>query len=307
MKRNLMLLVILLALLGVYWMVQSKKPVVATARPFAEFDSARVTLLRIATATDTVELTKQGEQWRLTFPLDYPAAQATVHSALSRLVQLEKLSLISTKPERSAEFEVDDALGTQVTLGQGGQGNTATYYFGKTGPAGGTGYARYAGTDEIWEISGNPAPTFKRPARDWRDKTITELQAEEIVKLTFIYPHETFSVSREDTLWKIETAKASFVDASNQVSRVTNLLSRMAAVDFADTLAATAFDKPELRLQAELAGGDVIDLKLLPKDADGNQYYLRKAGAAADFVIYKSTAAVLIKKADDFKAKPNAS
>lgn len=307
MKRNVTLLIVLLGLLGIYWLVQSKKPVVSAARPFVEIDSAKVTLLRVETATDTVELTKQGDLWRVSAPLDYPAAQATVTSALGRLVHLEKLSLISTKSERFAEFELDDAQSTRITVGQGGTGNTATYHFGKTGPTGGTGYARYAGTDEIWEVSANPAPMFKRPVKDWRDKTITELQAAEIVKLTFVYPQQTFTVSRDDTLWKVEIAQGSFHDENNQVSRVTNLLSRMAAVDFADTLGPAAFDNPELRLQAELAGGDVIDLRLMPKDADGSQYYIRKADAATDFVIYKSTASVLMKKVDDFKAKPKAS
>ena len=78
----------------------------------------------------------------------------------------------------------------------------------------------------------------------------------------------------------------------------------MSTVDFADTLQPATFDPPPFELQAELSGSEPLTLRLAPKDAEGNQYFLRKNGAATDFVIYKSTAQVLMKHVDDFKAKP---
>jgi hypothetical protein len=155
----------------------------------------------------------------------------------------------------------------------------------------------------VWEIGGSHASTFKRKAKDWRDKTITEFNLGDFRKITLRYPDQTLTLSLMDTVWKADAGREQFDAANDLVERLTNLLARMSGVDFADTLAANAFDQPIFQLQAELIDGLAVDLKLIPKDADGNQFYLRKAGATADYVIYKSTANALMKKAEDFKPK----
>ena len=160
------------------------------------------------------------------------------------------------------------------------------------------------GSNEIWEIAGSHASTFKRKAKDWRDKTITELNQADIRKITLKYPDQTVSLVLEDTTWKISAGALKFDGEKGLVDRLTGLLSRMSGVDFADTLAPNAFDKPDLDLTAEMADGTTVDLKLIPKDEKAEQYFLRKAGASADFVIYKSTANVLMKKGEDFRSKP---
>jgi hypothetical protein len=301
MKRSITLIVVLAVLLGIYWLVQSRRPVVSGARPFVEYDSAAVNLMRMETATDTVELRKEGEQWSLTVPLKFPAAQSTVQQAISRLREMEKLTLITSNTDRHSEFQLNDSLGVKVTIGQGNK--LTTLYVGRTGPTGQTTYARLAGSGDVWEIGGNHASTFKRKAKDWRDKTITEFNLGDFRKITLRYPDQTLTLSLVDTAWKVDAGREQFDAANDLVERLTNLLARMSGVDFADTLSANAFDQPVFQLQAELAAGQTVDLKLIPKDADGNQYYLRKAGATADYVIYKSTANALMKKAEDFKPK----
>ncbi len=168
----------------------------------------------------------------------------------------------------------------------------------------GNSYARLDGSNEVWEVSGNNAATFKRKAKDWRDKTITQFDAASVNKITLRYPDQTITLTREDTTWKVETGRETFAAEKGSVDRITNLLSRMSTVDFADTLSATAFDPPKFELLAEMTSGEPVNLRLAPKDEEGSQYFLRKAGASTDFIIYKSTADVLMKRPDDFKAKP---
>jgi hypothetical protein len=301
MKRSLTLIIVLAVLIGIYWLVQSRRPVVATDRPFVEFDSAAVNLLRMETATDTVELRKEGEQWNLLAPLKFPAAQKSVQQAVGKLREMKKLTLVTSNPDKQGEFQVDNASGVRLTIGQGNK--TATIVIGKAGSTGQTSYARLADSKDIWEIGGSHAATFKRKAKDWRDKTITEIDKEAFKKFVLRYPDQTITVTRADTVWTVDTGKGQFAGSSDQVGRLTNLLSRMSCVDFADTLKADAFDKSALQLTAELTTGQTIDLKLIPKDAEASQYFVRKMGAPADYIIYKSTANVLMKRADDFKEK----
>jgi hypothetical protein len=87
------------------------------------------------------------------------------------------------------------------------------------------------------------------------------------------------------------------------VERVTRMISKISAVDFVDTLSTNAFDKAEYHVMAETTGGDKIDLRMMPTDTSGSQYFVRKAGASSDFTLYKSTINALVKKPDDFKLK----
>ena len=302
MKRSLILAVVFVVLLGIYWLVQSGKPVVSTERPFIQADSAKVSGLRIETRTDTVVLLKQGDNWTLNYPLSFPAAQKTVTSAIEKLKEMKKLTLITDKPERYTEFQVDSISGVRVTVDQSGA--KSVFVIGKAGPSGSTCYARLDGSKEVWEISGNHLSTFKRAVKDWRDKTISEFDRESFSKFTLEYPAATINLTKQDTLWIANTGKEQFMADKGQVDRIIGLLTRMSGVDFADTLRPDAFDKPALHLIAETNDGRSLDVRLIPKDAEGNQYFLRKAGAPSDYVIYKSTATVLMKQADEFKGKP---
>jgi hypothetical protein len=303
MKRSVVAIVLLAALIGVYLLVQSRKQnVVSANRPFVMVDSVAVTKLYIESALDTVQIEKQGDKWAVTKPINYPAADKTVAMALGRFREMEKLSLISSKQERQAEFQVDAANGAKVVVTQGGK--SMAFWVGKSSSTGGTSFARVDGSNDIWEVSGVFAPTFKRKAKDWRDKTITELDAANFSKFTLQYPDEMLTVTLVDTTWNVDAGKVKFMAEKDLVGRLTNLLSRLSTIDFADTLGPNFFDRPACHLVADMADGSAIDLKLVPKDAEGNQYFLRKAGAAADFVIYKSTASVLMKRAADFRSPP---
>ncbi|MBU0507461.1 DUF4340 domain-containing protein [bacterium] len=305
MKRSMVLVAVLVVLLGIYWLMQSNRPMTDPDRPFVQIDTAQVTSLRIESSTDTVELARRGDQWFLTKPLEFPTAARMTDQALGRLGEMRKLTLVTDRPDRFREFQVDDSTGVKVSVTD--RKKTHTFYLGKTSPTAGTSYARLDGSKEVWEIAGNMTPAFKRPVRDWRDKTISEADREGFIKFTFVYPKETISATLVDSVWKVEAGAEKFDADKNQISRVTGLLSRMSGVDFADTLAADAFDAPECHLIAELALGETLDLRLIPKGEDGSQYFLRKAGAPTDYVIYKSTAEVLMRKAADLRPKPEKS
>jgi hypothetical protein len=301
-NRNILLVGALIVLIGIYWFVKKSQPVVETDRPFVTADSAKVDLLRIESPDETVELAKEGDKWWVTKPVRYPAAERNVGTALQKLHEMKKLSMITEKDERYNEFQVSDSGATKVTIGQGGK--TVTFLVGKSGPSMQTTYARMANSKEVWEIAGNHAGTFKRKSKEWRDKTITDMDMTAINKVVMQYPLQAVTASLVDTTWKIDDGKQSFEADKSLVERVTRMISKISAVDFADTLGPSAFDKPEAHVVATLNTGETVDLKLIPKDADGNQYFLRKDGASSDFVIYKSTATALMKKADDFKVKP---
>lgn len=299
MKRSMLLIAILVVLLGIYWLVQSKRPVVSADRPFIEADSAKIDFLRVEFAGDTVEMRKEGETWTLVVPLKFPASQRSVQQVVGKLGGIKKLALITKNADKHAEYQIDAAMGVRVKVGQGGK--YSEFVVGKGGSTGQTSFARLANSDEVWEVSGNNSSLFKKKAKDWRDKTITEFDQAELRKIILRHPDQTIALTLVDSTWKVDTGKEQFDGVKDLVGRLTGLLSRMSAVDFADTLGVDAFAKPVFQLEAELSSGEKLDLKLNPKDAEGSQYFVRKAGSAADYVIYKSTANVLMKRPSDFR------
>ena len=301
-NRNLLLLVALVVLIGIYWMIQKNQPVVEADRPFVEADSAKINLLRIESPDETVELTKEGDKWWVTKPIRYPAAEKTVQTAVQKLKEMKRLTVVTERADRYGDFQVGDSAATRVTVGQGGK--TTTFVLGKAGPSMQTSYARLENSKEVWEIAGNHAGTYKKKAKDWRDKTVTDVDMNTISKVVIEYPQQTVTLTLVDTVWKVDAGKEKFDGEKSLVERLTRMISKMNAVDFADTLAPNAFDKPEAHVVTTLTTGETIDFKLIAKDAEGNQYFLRKDGASSDFVIYKSTATALMKKSEDFKTKP---
>lgn len=300
-NRNVVLVIALVVLIGIYWFMKKSEPVVEADRPFVRADSAKVDLIRIEMPDETVELKKEDNTWWVTQPMRYPAAEKTVQSAIQKLNEMKRLSLITERPDRFADFQVTDSGATRVTIGQGSK--TTTFVLGKAGPTMQTSYARMASSKEVWEIAGNHIGTFKRKSKDWRDKTITNVEMSAINKVVIEYPKQTINVTLVDTVWHVDAGKEQFDASKELVERLTRMIAKISAVDFADTLSKDAFNSAEAHIVANLTTGEIIDLRLIPKDKEGNQYFLRKDGAPADYVIYKSTASALMKKPEDFKAK----
>lgn len=302
MNRGLLLIVVLAGLLGIYWFVSSKEPIAKTNVPIIQADSAAVTYLKIISAQDTVELRKEGDGWKVWGANPYPANEQNVGRALARFAQMSKKAMITDKPDRYEEFEVagDNAVHLTVTS----NGKEQVLHLGKPGPTFQTSYARVEGDKSVWEIGGNHTSSFRRPAADWRDKTITTFAMDSVSKVTITYPTTQLVLVKSDTAWTATENGSAFEASKPQIERITRLLSRMSTVEFADTLSEATFANPECSLNVEMQDGSRIELKLVKRD--DKQYYIRKTGAKSDFVIYNSTAEVLMKKKDDLIEKPKA-
>ncbi len=302
MNKTLVLAAVLFALVGIYWMMNQSEPVGKTDIPLVQADSASVSALKIITATDTTELRKEGDGWKVLGAKVFPANSQNVGRALQRFSQMTKKAMVTDKPDRYGEFEVDGAKGVLVNFTANGKDQSV--YLGKAGPTMQTSYARVEGDQEVWEIGGNHASAFRRPASDWRDKTITALPMDSVRKFTITRDNATITLEKQDTLWNAAENGVPFPATKQNVERVTRLLSRMSAVEFADTLSDATFATPKGVVTVEMMDGSRTELLLVPRD--DKQYFVRKTGASSDFVIYNSTADVLLKKKDDLieKAKP---
>jgi hypothetical protein len=301
-NKTLVLVAVLFALIAVYWAVSSNEPVAKTNVPLLQADSASVTAMEIITSADTTELKKEGDGWKLISSKVYPANAANVGRALQRFSQMTKKAIVTDKPERYGEFEVDSDRGVLVNVTSNGK--TESLFLGKAGPTMQTSYARLEGEKEVWEVGGNHASAFRRPPADWRDKTITALAMDSVAHVTITHDGLTLDFQKQDSIWKATENGSAFPASKPQVERVTRMLSRMNTVEFADSLTNETFANPKAEVHAVMMNGETIDLLFVPRD--DKQYYVRRSGAQSDYVLYNSTVDVFLKKKDDFleKEKP---
>lgn len=302
MNKTLVLAAVLFALVGIYWMMNQSEPVAKTDTPLVHADSASVSYMKIITSADTTELRKEGDGWKLIGVKVFPANMQSVGRALQRFSQMTKKAMVTDKPDRYGEFEVDGGKGVLVNFTANGKDQSL--FLGKAGPTMQTSYARLEGDREVWEIGGNHASAFRRPPADWRDKTITSLPMDSIKKVSITQNGSTLILEKQDSLWNASENGVPFAATKQNVERVTRMLSRMNTVEFADTLTDATFATPKGAVIAEMMDGSRTELLLVPRD--DKQYFVRKIGALTDFVIYNSTADVLLKKKEDLieKAKP---
>jgi hypothetical protein len=72
---------------------------------------------------------------------------------------------------------------------------------------------------------------FARQARDWRDKTIFKTPLETVTSVQFRYGDTTFTLDRQDSLWRVDGSPA----AGDQVSGFLGSLTNFLADDFVDS------------------------------------------------------------------------
>ncbi len=300
MKRTLLLLVVFFLLIGALWLMRSTEPVAKKAKPFIEADSASVQGLGIVYGPDSVYLAHRDDGWWLEYPIEYPAVERTVGTAVGKLGSMNIDGLITDNPESFTKYEVD-TVGVRVYVVA--EGKSTGFIIGKNASNFQHTYMRRVGQNDVWLVKGSYRNVFGKVLKDWRDRTITDLPMESVREVEIIYPEETISLAWQDSLWKVTAPGKSFDGETPLVERLLRLMCRINTVDFLDTLKDMSFEKPEAILRAEFEGYEPLELKLIPFDEKGEKYVLEKTGALTHFIIYKATATTLMKRAEDFRSE----
>jgi len=305
MNRTLVfLLLALVVLVVVYLVINSARDVTYKAEVLFDVDTTKVDGIFIANKEDSIRLRRAGAGWRLAEPVDYPAENRLVGDLLKKVCFMEIETLIARDTSKDSLYGLDTTAANVALLH--GADTLANLFLGKTSDNYRHTYCRRVGEDEVYLVRGTFTGQLQRKAKDWRDKVIMEIDKELINRVDYQYPHEKFSLVKEDTLWTLQSnGKSSPVD-ERTLNHTLSAISRFRTFDFVDGDSARAVDftVPELGLTITTEVGDTYKLALVPQDKEGNRYLVRKDGVENTlFVIYKGAANSLLKKQEDFKEK----
>ncbi len=257
MKRNTLILLGILVLLiaGVFLVLQKPGERSTTAgneEVLVRYDSSAVDGIEIISAAGRVTLEKQGATWMLTEPIRAAADESIVTSTIGKGNAIALKGVVSSNPAKQALFQVD-STGTSVKFLAKGA-TLADFRVGKPGPAYTETYVRRESDNEVFLAEGMLGYLFARPARDWRDKTIFKTPLESVTSVQFHYGDTTFTLARQDSLWRVDGSPAGEDQVRGMLGSLTNFL----ADDFVDS---TLTVVPPLAAVVEVQGVQIRFLK----------------------------------------------
>jgi hypothetical protein len=199
-----------------------------------------------------------------------------------------------------------DNVGVRVHVFQEKAKKPAGFIIGKSSSDYQHTYMRRIGDQDVWLVKGSYRQALAKGLKDWRDRTITDFPMDSAKRVELIYPKETISLAWKDSVWNVQAGSKTFQAEKPLVDRLLRLLCKLNTVDYLDTLGNVSFATPEATIRTELSGFAPIEMKLVPLDATAEKYVLEMTGAPTHFIIYKTTATTLMKKAEDFRSESKA-
>lgn len=216
-----------------------KKPP-KSVRLLSDFGEIEKVVLNREDSTITMERVR-GE-WRIAFPIDYPADKEVVTELIDALNRMELGEIVTRRPEMHETFTVDDEKGTQISLCT--SSDSISLIIGKA-VGFGEGYLRFSEEDVVYLAKNFPRYSISKGLDYWREKSILSIPKEDVERIDFIYPTERFSLFKEEERWKLDGAD---VD-SNKILPILTTLENFRADGFL--------------YEGEFAQEVAIDLKLV--------------------------------------------
>jgi hypothetical protein len=268
----------------------------------------QVTELRIsAPGKKAVTLVKEGDVWKLTAPLKADADKDAVDTALTKLGELESVSVAATKQENHERLEVTENKGVHV-VARGGDKTLANIWLG-TYLSGNT-MVREDGQVNVATARGSIKFPFDKELKEWRDRSIVEVPTDQLTELTFANKNGTWKFVKESGAWKQAPGEKEIpeFDAS-KVNSIASSIASLRANDFAaedvtaDSAGVGATPNGTVTLSSsDDAGAKQVLLRIGNKHDSG--FYAMREGKEPIYVISEYLGDRLVPTIDKFKKDP---
>jgi hypothetical protein len=233
-----------------------------------------------------VELTRTGEDWKLTKPIEATANQANVKSLLDNLKSLKATELIDGTKASYGKFGVSDDKALHAVFSKS-NGVALDLYFGDSGGRGQM--TRVAGKDGVYASKGYSSFLYSRDVKGWRDMAILKFEDTDVTNVNIDNANGSFAFVYD----KGKTTKNEFKPAKGgssepiknyDESKLVDLLRAYKALNadnFADkgkTEADVGLDKPVATIQFTLKDGAKRQVRV-GATAEGSSHWVKVTGS----------------------------
>jgi hypothetical protein len=222
---------------------------------------------------------------RVAAPVDYPADPPAGAAAFAAIEKLDFLDLVTDRPERYADSQVDAGKGIRVIARKGGQGGSAVLdlVVGKSVADYGT-LVRLQSQADVWQVAGELREVFDKGPSDWRDRAVTTFRPSDVQSIEITAADGGRIVLRKTGTktnfkhddWEVVSSTVA-IDRLDQLApnQLVETMSSLKASTFADgavTAASAGLDPPALRVSVALAGWPNVNLLIGERGGDSEAY-----------------------------------
>src|SRR5262249_8946448 len=144
-------------------------------------DADKVTKIEIKNASKgEVVLEKQGDTWKLTKPVDYPANQQNVKTLIDNIKEIRAKDSIDTGKSQYSTYDLEDDKAVHVQLYKDTT-KAVDLYFGKSGTRGQM--TRIGDKEGVYVASGYSNYLYTREVKDWRDRDVLKFEDGNVISV----------------------------------------------------------------------------------------------------------------------------
>lgn len=267
--KNLTILVAVVVAVAAYiFFFERHRPTTDEADAQAEkvlrdLDRDQVAEIVVKTPSGEVQLHKTGEVWRLREPMDYPADESAVSTALGSLVNLEGERRLAVADIDINEYGLEPPAAAVVLRFD--DGREIGFAIGEELPLGSKRTLRLDGSDEVVVTSGWFMSDLVREVDGWRSRDVVDLQADDLASVDIRTDDDIIRAVRIDDRWQLLQPLEDVADTDHITSLVSDLNS-LRIDEFIDgeiDLDELGLVTPEYELMVVRAdGGDPLRLLL---------------------------------------------
>ncbi len=230
----------------------NKTPFDLRDKTILKFDRNKADSVQIVTADRTLDMTKSGEDWKMTKPVEARADYGSVEGLIGRLQTAQMKALVAQDATDLKQYGLDKP---EISATVGAGSSRATLVLGKKSPEG-TVYAKDAARPMVFTVETALADELKKPPDDYRRKDLFEFRAFNATKVDITRGSETVSFEKVKTQSKDKDGKETSTDKWREakpsakdvdVTAFEGFLSKLSnlrAQSFDATTAKTGLDKP---------------------------------------------------------------
>ena len=216
-----------------------------------KFDREKVDAIDVAAGGKTLDIAKDGSDWKITKPVQSKADFGSVEGLVGKLQTAQMKSLVgeNPSPDELKKYGLDKPEATVNLLA--GSAKT-TLLVGAKAPDGNTLYARDASKPAVVTIESSLLDDLKKGADDYRRKDLFEFRPFNATHIELTRNGQTVVLDRQKgsgetapDKWHRASPNPGDVD-KDKMDSLLSKLSNMRAASFVDSAAKTGADKPAL-------------------------------------------------------------
>lgn len=261
--NNKKLLYILLGLGIVYALTQlfNTKKERSFDSQFLKVDTSIVNKIVLHSISDdhkeTVLEKSNGEWWASQGGKKVKAETGSVDGMIKEVSLINVKTILTESKDKHKDYEIDDEKGSRVEVYNGSK-KLADFYVGKFGfnPQGNSmvSYLRKAGENKVYGVDGFQSMTFNQQFSNFRDKTISRLNASDITSVSINSNGNPHSLIKQGNAWILNQKP---IADSNAVQNYLNSLQSLTGSDLIDQ-----FPPSSPIHTAKIEGNNPVDINL---------------------------------------------